>query len=72
MPFGQFVFVIKTDRRSRRRRSRQNVLLHRRRSKRTVMLDDAYFFFTLGDLQFGNTGFLYEIDQFLEFTQIHG
>ena len=36
------------------------------------MLDDPYFFFAFGDFQFRNTGFLNEVDEFLEFTQIHG
>jgi len=35
------------------------------------MLDDTHFLFAFGDFELGDAGFFNEIDQFLEFTQIH-
>jgi hypothetical protein len=70
--FRKFIFVIKIYRGDRRCGSRQDILLHRCGSDGTVMFDDPYFFFAFGNFQFRNTGFLNEVDEFLEFTQIHG
>ncbi|MNT20971.1 hypothetical protein D3C72_1562940 [compost metagenome] len=38
----------------------------------TATLDDADLAFGLGDFQFGNIRFGHQIDQCLEFAQIHG
>jgi hypothetical protein len=35
------------------------------------MLGDADFFLAFGDLQLGNAGFLDEVDQFLELSEVH-
>src|SRR5574343_209151 len=77
MAFRQFVFVIQIDGgRSRcttggRHGSRHHVLLHRRSGDGTVMLGDTHFLFAFGHFQFGDTRFLNEVDEFLEFAQIH-
>ena len=36
-----------------------------------IVLGDAHLFLAFGDFQFGDAGFLNEIDQLLEFAQIH-
>src|SRR5574343_317285 len=75
--FWQLVFVIQIDRGSSRRTtggrhgSRHHVLLHRRSGDSTVMLGDTHFLLAFGHFQFGDTRFLNEVDEFLEFAQIH-
>jgi hypothetical protein len=46
---------------------------HRRQRRRLgSAAADADFFFALGNFEFGDAGFLDQVDQFLQLAQIHG